>query len=232
LRLYSEKDYGIYDALNKGIAIAKGDFVYVLGLDDYIESPNNMALAYNFAIDGNYDITISPVKLSNGVVVPVKKKDIFNSYYKMAFCHQGVLCRTVTLLNLKGFEGLYRFISDWLFLYTAIAAGGRIKYFDKVFCVYGITGCSSKQIFFAEQEQLECLMKIYPRARKDVVKYGIIPSMDIFKLLITRSSFAKKCGLRALKKKMFLKVKHKGYKTFYILGHKVLNFCRKTHLFK
>ena len=30
----SEQDLGIYDALNKGVLIAKGEWIYVLGADD------------------------------------------------------------------------------------------------------------------------------------------------------------------------------------------------------
>ena len=226
LRLYSEEDHGIYEALNKGIAKSVGDFIYVLGLDDYVESPENMTLAYNFAIAGNYDVIISPVKLSNGAIVPVKRKDIFNIYYKMAFCHQGVLCRRVVLLNQKGYSTGYKFISDWLSSYKAIYAGNKVKYFGKNFSVYGLTGYSSSQIALAENEQLEHLMKIYPRAREDLVIHGIIPILDIFKLLLNKSLFARKCGLRALQNKIFLKVKSQEYKTYFILGLKVLTLRR------
>jgi glycosyltransferase len=36
IRFISEKDFGIYDAINKGIDIARGDYYLVVGSDDYI----------------------------------------------------------------------------------------------------------------------------------------------------------------------------------------------------
>lgn len=38
--IISEKDYGIYDAINKGISIAKGDVIGLLHSDDILSSPD------------------------------------------------------------------------------------------------------------------------------------------------------------------------------------------------
>lgn len=74
LRIWSERDCGIYDALNKGLRRANGDYIYILGLDDRIESPDILARAYNIAVQEKIDIVVSPVNLSTGVVVPTKDK--------------------------------------------------------------------------------------------------------------------------------------------------------------
>ncbi len=38
--LIIEKDHGIFDALNKGVSLAKGDIIYLMGSDDYLPLSN------------------------------------------------------------------------------------------------------------------------------------------------------------------------------------------------
>lgn len=40
LRIYSEKDSGIYDAMNKGVRLANGHFLHFLNADDFLASEN------------------------------------------------------------------------------------------------------------------------------------------------------------------------------------------------
>ena len=59
LRWVSEKDKGIYDAMNKGVRMAQGDIVGILNSDDFFASNNvlekvNAAFTETPAIDGVY----------------------------------------------------------------------------------------------------------------------------------------------------------------------------------
>lgn len=56
-RWISEKDQGMYDALNKGIAMATGDIVGILNADDVFEDPYTVAgiaAAFEDGIDATY----------------------------------------------------------------------------------------------------------------------------------------------------------------------------------
>lgn len=47
-RIYSEKDHGIYDAMNKGIRLATGDVIGILNSDDWYEPDTLLTVARTF----------------------------------------------------------------------------------------------------------------------------------------------------------------------------------------
>lgn len=55
----SEKDNGIYDAMNKGIALASGDYIGMLNSDDYFASPDSLEIIAAQLVAGNVDAVFS-----------------------------------------------------------------------------------------------------------------------------------------------------------------------------
>jgi GT2 family glycosyltransferase len=61
----SEKTGGIYDAINKGVALSRGDYIGFLNADDYYE-PDQVAMAIDTALKANADWVFGDVYMHNG----------------------------------------------------------------------------------------------------------------------------------------------------------------------
>ena len=93
----SEPDKGIYDAMNKGIKIAKGDYINFLNAGDFYYENN--VLSYLFDnLDKSVDLLYGDSYLidQNGVNVRLLKAGVLNRYTVkkgMAACHQSIFIK-------------------------------------------------------------------------------------------------------------------------------------------
>lgn len=140
----SEPDRGIYDALNKGIDLARGEWLYFIGADDrlinadvlthFFSSPSTSRMLYGNVIWGNtgklYDGKFSKIKL----------------FYKN-ICHQAIFYHKDLFRRLGKFELKYPFLADWVFNMRAFAAKDvKPAFINEVVAVYSADGMSIRNI--------------------------------------------------------------------------------------
>lgn len=72
----SEKDAGIYDAMNKGIALARGDYIGMLNSDDFFANPTALEKIATRIKAGNVDAVFSNLD----IVDPAKLDQVLRKY--------------------------------------------------------------------------------------------------------------------------------------------------------
>jgi glycosyltransferase involved in cell wall biosynthesis len=139
---HSENDSGVYDAINKGIQRSSGDWIYILGSDDRLESQETLELVENHLtseVDFVYFDVFRPDRSDSQPMV--------SSALDLAgrnICQQAILYRR-SLFELVGpFELKYRICADWKFNIECLAYGARMKRVDFVIARYSGSGLSSQ----------------------------------------------------------------------------------------
>ncbi len=108
----SEKDSGIYNAFNKGIGLASGEYVHILNAGDVYYSPTVFNV-HEFSIDKTC-ICRSVIKL--GVKDWVWLPRFSSEYNSVKVAHPGLLVRRELYVKTGGYSEDYRYAADNLFI--------------------------------------------------------------------------------------------------------------------
>jgi glycosyltransferase involved in cell wall biosynthesis len=125
IRFCSEPDTGLYDAMNKAVAMATGDYVIFLNSDDTLASPDLFAkladLIQNSPADFYYGSTL--MVLDSGETKEFARVNLQAFLQRMPFCHNSFLIRRQKFGQLGGHDTSYRVASDYDFVFRMMIAG-------------------------------------------------------------------------------------------------------------
>jgi glycosyltransferase involved in cell wall biosynthesis len=112
IRWVSEPDKGIYDAMNKGITLAKGEWLYFLGSDDKIFDGNVFKSVFtnneNLKYDVLYGNVISPIFIGK-----YDGRFDIEKLYKKNISHQAIFFRKKVFDLTGNFNINYKIFADW-----------------------------------------------------------------------------------------------------------------------
>ena len=141
IKIISEADFGIYDALNKGVKTCLGEYYLVAGADD-IFFPNAIT-AYKAAIEIGVDMITANVLMGDCVVKPRGYPWLFG---QMAFISNhalGVLIRKELHIIYGYYSNKFPIAADQLFIQKCALAGVNIKTIDQSIGEFQLGGLSS-----------------------------------------------------------------------------------------
>lgn len=144
----SEKDNGIYDAMNTGTDIANGDYLNFMNSDDYFFSENVINNVIPFC-NQKYDIIYGDTEVRYKDFKFIKKNSNPNHLWMSPVNHQSSFIKRETMQKYK-YNTANRLVADFeFFLNVYYSEGGAIKKIDEVIASYyadGISGKEDKQV--------------------------------------------------------------------------------------
>lgn len=147
----SESDNGIYDAMNKGILRAKGEWIMFLNAGDVLaESDTLRKMAEHILKD---DINHSDVfygdsirTKSNGQELYLKPLPIAEIKKGMPFCHQSTLTRT-ELFRKRPYDTNFKISGDYEWFLGAYTEGQVFSCVPVCVCKFDASGVSSRKLY-------------------------------------------------------------------------------------
>ena len=154
----SETDKGIYDAMNKAIDRASGEWIIFMNAGDSFY--NNQVIADIFenkdytGIDVIYGSTCYNYSWGNTIILPRASTQLSK---RMPFVHQSVFTRT-SIMKDRHFNSQYRICADFDFFHWLYENGGSFKEVEAVVSNYAGDGISRVNII-KEYDEIERIIQ-------------------------------------------------------------------------
>lgn len=186
----SEPDNGIYNALNKGIQKATGEYLLFLNSGDHFYSDE--VLTNNVHHLSNHDIIAFDIQmLGQGRDFIHKHPDelLFSFLFEETFAHQAVFIRRTLFDTVGLYDENLKIVADWKFFIHAIASGYSYSNVHEVLSVFYFGGISSSyEGIFIRKEEREKVLKeefsLYYSDYKLLQRQKELLEMNRFKMLL------------------------------------------------
>ncbi len=163
----TEKDRGIYHAMNKGVAQASGDYCMFLNSGDYLVGPTIIEEISNEFIS-NEDVIFGLLKTYPSSIIgytdihlPLTMQDFFE---RSPVPHPASFIKMDLFRDTKYDEKL-RIVSDWkFFLQSIVFRGCTCKKLEKIITIFEDEGLSSSNMELCNNERTTVLKELLPPA--------------------------------------------------------------------
>ena len=169
----SEKDSGVYNAMNKGIKKANGDYIIFMNSGDFFYDEFVLEKIKD-QFDSNIDILYGDSVFFNDKgyrkVIKAPEKLTFGFFYDGGLNHQAVFIKRSLFSDYFYYNEDYKICADWEFFILIVCLYNvSFRYLKEIICYYDFSGISAKvenlPIYIQEREQT--LNKYFPAFRDD-----------------------------------------------------------------
>jgi glycosyltransferase involved in cell wall biosynthesis len=190
----SEPDNGIYAAMNKGINLASGDFIYFLNSDDYLIDNNVIQDIANFLVrHPDCDLVYGDLDArdlnQNYVysIIPPQPDDLMERMIWGWIYHQATFSRRSLFEKFGNFDEKLRISADHDWLYKILESNVQLLYYPRKIASYWLGGISAipdkqaaaiKEIFLVQNrvatyQQAEWLKKRLLKFQSVIIEFAV-----------------------------------------------------------
>jgi glycosyltransferase involved in cell wall biosynthesis len=161
LKIVSEPDEGIYHAMNKGISISQGEWIYFLGSDDEIYNENVFETIFIPELISSYTVIY-------GNIVSPRFNGLYDGefdadkLYQKNICHQAIFFNKTVFKAIGKFNIKNRVYADWEHNMRWFYKSSIKKIFvDVIIAKYADGGFSSlnEDLYFSKQKRVIALSR-------------------------------------------------------------------------
>jgi glycosyltransferase involved in cell wall biosynthesis len=193
-RFVSESDDGIYAAMNKGINLASGDFIYFLNSDDYLFDNHVIQDIANFLIcHPDCDLVYGDIDardLNHNYVysiIPPQPGELMEKMIWGWIYHQATFSRRSLFDKFGKFDESLRISADHDWLYKILESNVKLLYYPRKIASYWLGGISAipdkqataiKEIFLVQNrvetyQQTEWLKKRLFKFQSVIIEFAM-----------------------------------------------------------
>lgn len=174
IRIISEPDKGMYDALNKGASLANGELVGQINSDDWYEN-NAVETMVNLYREKKYDVAWGSIRIKKRGGNIIKHARIGRVWTTSHWCHPAMFSQKNILLKYPyALETMY---DDFDFITGVRCDGNKIVTIDTIITNFNFGGMSTKKGIREAKKRIDITYGIYR-------KYGMSKLYYIERMLI------------------------------------------------
>ena len=143
----SESDTGIYNAMNKGLGLATGEYCLFLNSGDCLV--DEYVLGKVVPLLGGADVYYGDAVFSQGEKILERMypdKLTLDFFYNDSLCHQAVFYKRELLQRLGGYDETYQLIADWVMNVQLLRKKSLFKHIPIEVARYDMQGMTSGSV--------------------------------------------------------------------------------------
>jgi glycosyltransferase involved in cell wall biosynthesis len=147
VRVFTEKDHGVYDAMNKGIDLARGDWLLFLGSDDQLFDNLVLKDAHDRLIKTRAELVYGDIQMFGDATL-AGDYGIYDGQFSLGklfsknICHQSIFYSKKIFPKVGYYDTTYSVCADWD-LNLRCFARGKVQYYNRIIAAFSGGGISS-----------------------------------------------------------------------------------------